>query len=177
MYDHFIIWYRNIMNIEDTFDILDKILMNPDRYVAYLDLTQEYIKNDVFFRTTVSELWDFGTTWIFPDRRRLTSTNEEFSTPEQRIKACLLYYSIDFRSCQIDIRDVMWQVAILYHTCIVAKLEPNIIFRSIAQISHPIVSSLLINFTERPEEQKSMKAFSLGKFTHDDGVVEIRVLR
>jgi hypothetical protein len=165
------------MNIDETFDILDRILMNPDRRVAYLDLTQEYIKNDDFFRTTVSELWDFGTTWIFPDRRRLTSITDEFSTPEQKIMACLLYYSIDFRYSQVDIREVIWQVAILYHTCIAAKLEPDIIFRSIASISLPEISRLLISFIERPEEQKSMKAFSLGKFIHDDGAIEIRVLR
>jgi hypothetical protein len=154
------------MTIDTIFSILDNILINPDRKAAYIDITHEYMNNGDLFRSTVNQLWDFGVTWVFPDGKRLASTVGETSLPEQRIQASLLYYSLDAQNSK-DIRDDILGIANIYHSCIAAGLNPDLIFRSVANVSLPSVSRLLINFIERPDKQKCMEAFALA--INDDG--------
>jgi hypothetical protein len=164
----------SVMDLDNAFAILDDIIKNPDRKKAYFDLVHEYMFQEQSFRDIVTQLWDFNVPWIFPNGCRLASTIGEVESPETRIRAGLLYYSIGENDNR-DIRDDIIGVAISYHSCLAANIDPEVIFQSVIDISTPKVRKLLIDFLQRPDNRKSMKVFSLIKTVTNDGILEIKV--
>ena len=161
------------MNSDNNLDILDGILKNPDRRTAYLDLAQNYMTRDQAFRDMVTQGWDFNVSWKYSDGRRLASTKNDIVSPEIRIRTGLLYYSIAEKYSR-DVRDDLMGIAICYHSCLAADIDPETMFRSVAEVSTPKVRKLLVDFIERSDENKSMKAFSLVRINGEDGDIVIK---
>ncbi|MDR1291218.1 MAG: hypothetical protein LBK06_08455 [Planctomycetaceae bacterium] len=162
------------MNLDAIFSLLDTIIANPNREDAFLQLTDEYINQNELFRSTVRELWDFGTHWKIPNWKRLASTIGETSTPKQRIQARLVYLSLNKDFCY-DTRDIILHLAVIYHSILEADFDPNILFNEIAVVSCPIVRDEILKFLERPEYHKSKQAFLVEKSIDKNGIIEIYV--
>ena len=64
-------------------------------------------------------------------------------------------------------------IAVIYHECLFVNIEPMDLFYLVARESTSDVSKLLRDFIERPDEDKSMKAFCLAKVVNDNGHIEI----
>ena len=161
------------MNSESNSVILESILKNPDRHKAYLDLAHEYMTRDQSFRDMVTEGWDFNVSWKFSDGCRMASKNNEDGSPEISIRTGLLYYSITEKESR-DVRDDLMGIAICYHCCLAAAIEPNEMFRSVAEVSTPKVRKLLIDFIKRPDDSKSMDAFSLVRIDGENGDIVMK---
>jgi hypothetical protein len=163
-----------VVDLDNAFVILDDIIKNPDRKKAYFDLVHEYMFQDQSFRDIVTQLWDFNVPWIFQNGCRLASTIGEVESPETKIRAGLLFYSIGENDLR-DIRDDTIGVAICYHSCLAANIDPEVMFRSVIDISTPKARKLLSDFLQRPDDRKSMKVFGLIKTVANDGIIEIKV--
>ena len=161
------------MNLENNSIILDAIVKNPDRHRAYLDLAHEYMTRDQSFRDMVTQGWDFNVEWKFLNGCRRASKNNDAGSPEISIRTGLLYYSIAEKNSR-DVRDDLMGIAICYHSCLAAGIDPNEMFRSVAEVSTPKVRKLLIDFIERPDEKKSMKAFRLVRIDDENGDIVIK---
>ena len=162
------------MDKDKFFDILDPIIKNPDRKQALIDLAHEYMNRDQSFREMVTRNWDFNVPWIFPDVCRLASTKNEAYSPETRIRIILISSSIT-ENHSYDPRDKLNGLAVVYHSCLAANIDPEKMFRSVASISTPKARKLLLNIIERPDDERSMKAFSIVRTDSDDGEIVIRV--
>ena len=161
------------MNSDSNSFVLDEILKNPDRRKAYLDLAQEYMSRDQSFRDMVTQGWDFNVPWGYSDGCRLASTKADIVSPEIRIRTGLLYYSMAEKNSR-DVRDDLMGIAICYHSCLAVGIDPDKMFRSVAEVSTPKVRKLLISFIERPDDRKSMKAFGLVRIDGEDGDIIIK---
>lgn len=162
------------MNSESNLAVLDGILKNPDRRKAYLDLAHAYITRDQSFRDMVTQGWDFNVEWKYSNGCRMASKNNEDGSPEINIRTGLLYYSIAEKDSR-DVRDDLIGIAICYHSCLAAGIDPDEMFRSVAEVSTPKVRKLLIDFIERPDDNKSMKAFHLTRTDDENGDIVIKV--
>ena len=154
-------------------EILQPILDEPDRKKAFFDLVDVYIKGDDDFRKTVCECWDFGVRWKYCDPSRMASTTEDGIPPLQKIRADMICHALCIKD-SLDFRDDLMSISVDYHSCVAAGLDPDEIFRSIAAISPPKLSKLLIGFVERAPVDRSMKAFGLRKLVHEDGTIELQ---
>ena len=163
------------MNSDSNSFVLDEILKNPDRRKAYLDLAQEYMSRDQSFRDMVTQGWNFNVPWEFPNRRRLASTKGEIDSPEIRIRAVLLFFSIAEKGWLRDVRDILVGLAFCYHSCLAAGIDPDKMFRAVAEVSTPKIREILIGFIERSEDNKSMKAFKLVRTDGEDGEIIIEL--
>ena len=141
---------------------IQTILDEPDRTKAYHDLADMYMASDVDFRLTVSMYWNFGAEWGF-DKKLPTL---------QRVRSSLIWYSIAVKDSQ-DIRDDLMGIAANYHRCAANGLNPDEVFRSVAEVSLPFIAQLLIDFINRPSDSRSMAAFGLIQTVLEDGTIEI----
>ena len=162
------------MSNDEFSSILEPIIKNPDRKQALIDLAHEYMNRDQAFREMVTRDWDFGVPWIFPDVCRLASTKNEVDSPENRIRVFLVSFSIT-ENDSYDIRDDLVGLAVVYHSCLAANIDPEKMFRSVADISTPKARKLLLNIIERSDNERSMKAFSIVRTDNEDGEIVIRV--
>ena len=64
-------------------------------------------------------------------------------------------------------------IAADYHLCAVNGINPDEVFRSVADVSLPFIARLLVNFINRPPELKNMEAFGLFQTILEDGTIEI----
>lgn len=71
-------------------------------------------------------------------------------------------------------REVLVCWAHVYHSCLAAGIVPEELFRRAASVSAPGVARMMMDFINRPEEHKSMKAFDLVSRTNSDGETEIK---
>ena len=141
---------------------IQTILDEPDRTKAYHNLAEAYMTSDVDFRLTVSKYWNFDAKWGF-DRKR---------PPLPKIRSSLIWYSIAVKDSQ-DIRDDLRGIAANYHLCSANGLDPDEVFRFVANVSLPFIAQLLIDFINRPLDSKSMDAFGLTQTVLEDGTIEI----
>ena len=73
-----------------------------------------------------------------------------------------------------DLRDTLVGWAIIYQSCLAVGIVPDELFRRAASVSSPSMAQMMMDFINRPEEYKSMKAFKLISRTNLDGETEIK---
>lgn len=148
------------------------IIRLADREEAFYRLTALYIEGPEDLRQRIRRDWDYGVAWNFPDPRRLACTKNEQRPVRERISASLVYDAIeDFRD--EDPRDKLVGLAVIYHSCLHAGLDPAEEFEKVASIASADMARLLRDFIGRRPEDKSLKAFMLKVVRNADGEAEI----
>jgi hypothetical protein len=84
-----------------------------------------------------------------------------------------LYYAISANQ-ELGIREKLVALAVIYHSCIFAGLDPIREFKMAAVIAPAGVCKMLQDFIERRQEDKSAEAFMLAVSKNRDGEMEIR---
>jgi len=143
-----------------------------DRGEAFLLLAEQYINGESEFRDFVRDGWDFGVQWEFPNPSSLACQKHEKRTCEEKIKASLVYEVIASRGGQ-DARDNLVAWAVIYQSCCLAGIDPNGIFKEVAQVSPDDLKLRLNAFITRKSEDKSLEAFMLKKQINANGEIEI----
>jgi hypothetical protein len=152
---------------------LEEILKLIDRQDAYERLVAIFLQGPEEVRDLIRTKWDFGLKWNLPNIQRLAyQKNERYSCGE-RVLAILVYSAIA-NPKKVDFRDKLVAWAVVYHSCLVAGIVPEELFRRAASVSSPSMAQMMRDFINRPEEAKSMKAFDLVSRTNSDGETEIK---
>lgn len=151
---------------------IEEILNLVDRSEAYIELARLYIVGADDIRVYIVKEWDFGVDWKLPNQARLACKYNEKWTCQERIEASLLYSVIAANSIS-DYREELIAMAVIYHSCVVAALNPYDIFRKIAEISDLKSREFFLGFLDRSEENKSLAAFFLKAKNNNDGEIEI----
>ncbi|HLX25932.1 MAG TPA: hypothetical protein VKR05_03005 [Candidatus Cybelea sp.] len=174
---------------------LADIVAMPDRRAALVELANAYFAGDESLRREIVEGWDFGAEWIYPDWKRFACTTGELYSPEERLRASLLYGAMasakrficepdmdrdayeraKLANCRmVDYRDELVHLAAIYQGAVAAGLDPGALFRAVSAISSPAVRAFVEKFADRPEGLKSMNAFLLYRAINADGEIELR---
>ena len=151
---------------------LEMVLRLPDRGEAYQRLSALFLNGPSELRDLIRARWAFGVKWTYPNPQRLACGKNERYTCEERIAATLIYDAIENFSSE-NIRDKLVAWAVVYHSCLAAGIVPEEQFSRVASIASPEVYQAMMDFVNRPREDKSMGAFMLVKRTNMDGETEI----
>lgn len=152
---------------------LEQILKLDDRQDAYQRLVALFLQGPEEARDSIRAKWDFGMKWILPNIQRLACQKNERYSCEERILAALVYDAIE-NPKKVDFRDQLVLWAHVYQSCLAARIVPEELFRRAASVSSPGMGQMMMDFVNRPEEAKSMKAFDLISRTNSDGEIEIK---
>lgn len=158
-------------------DVLGRLFSMADRQSAFVLLTKMYIASSFQRRAELIESWPFDNTWQVPPRDRCTFRIGEPFSPEDRIKARLVVYSMRPEWKQLydlDYRDVMVDIARNYHSARIVQIDADELFREIAGVSVPAAAQWLVNFADRNPDDKSMAAFCLRTYVNSDGEIGLR---
>jgi hypothetical protein len=154
---------------------LEEILKLIDRQDAYERLVAIFLQGPEEVRDLIRTKWDFGFKWVYPNMQRLACQKNERYSCDERLLAILVYDAIENMKMKIeDWRDKLVAWAVVYHSCLVAGIVPEELFRRAASVSSPSMAQMMRDFINRPEEAKSMKAFDLVSRTNSDGETEIK---
>lgn len=151
---------------------IQEVLRLPDRQEAFYQLVSIYMRGPDVVREEIRKKWDFGVEWVYPDPRRLACSLNETHSCRKRAMALLAYEAImDLR--QSDPRDELMMLAIVYHGCLAAGIDPKTLFDEVASVSSPRVARFLLDFVKRSPEDKSLEAFMLVMEKNPDGENEV----
>jgi len=152
---------------------LEGILKLADGQDAYQRLVALFLQGPEEARDLIRAKWDFGFKWIYPNMQRLACRKNERYSCDERLLAALVYDAIeDLKKEELREKLVGW--ANVYHCCLAAGVVPEELFRRAASVSSPSMAQMILDFINRPEEHKSMKAFDLISRTNSDGETEIK---
>jgi hypothetical protein len=146
------------------------ILSLDDAEKAYMLLVSLYLDSDAEHRELMRKKWDFGYAWKFPNPFRLACRIGERYEPQQRIEASLAYESLEDSPLT---REHLVGLAIEYHSCLLAGIDPSVPFTKVAQASTDNVANRIIGFLQRPAESLSLEAFMLTPRKDKNGEWEI----
>jgi len=152
---------------------IEKILEMADRAAAFIELIRLYFDGPDEARKEIVKNWDFSVNWDLPNQTRLACQNGERWSCQERIEASLAYFAIAANLVG-DYREELIALALIYQSCVIAGLDPYRIFEKIAKICEPDVRAMLMNFSARNEDDKSLAAFFLSAQINKDGEMEIR---
>jgi len=152
---------------------LEGILRLADRQDAYQRLVALFLQGLGEARDLIQAKWDFGFKWVFPNMQRLACRKNERYSCDERLLAALVYDAIENGKNE-DFREKLVGWAVVYHSCLAAGIVPEELFRRTASVSSPSMAGMMMDFINRPEEAKSMKAFMLVSRTNSDGETEIK---
>ena len=155
------------------YEQLEGILKLADRQDAYQRLVALFLQGPEEARDLIRAKWNFGLKWILPNMQRLACRKNERYSCDERLLAILVYDAIKNLKKQ-DWREMLVGWANVYHCCLEAGIVPEELFRRAASVSSPGVARMMMDFINRPEENKSMKAFDLISRTNSDGETEIK---
>ncbi len=151
---------------------LKLILSLPDREDAFFQLVYLFVDGPNQIREEIRKGWDFGVDWVYPNTKRLACIYNEKRSSKDRILASLVYDAIeDFQ--EEDAKDKLVALAVIYHSCIAAGLDPNEEFEKVASLSSAKTAAFLRDFINRSQKDKSKKAFMLSSLKNKDGETEI----
>jgi len=152
---------------------LEGILKLADRQDAYQRLVALFLQGPEEARDLIRAKWDFGFKWIYPNMQRLACRKNERYSCDERLLAALVYDAIeDLKKEELREKLVGW--ANVYHCSLAAGVVPEELFRRAASVSSPSMAQMILDFINRREEHKSMKAFDLISRTNSDGETEIK---
>jgi hypothetical protein len=146
-------------------EILRRIERDPDRKHAYFDLCDQYVQFDPQQRADLCSEWIVKRPWTIP-RHRTILLKDRYPS-EQRLRACLISLS-HFPSG--DYRDDLMVICPLHHSAVHLDLDPQLLFEGIAAIGATSIAPLLREFWQRPEDNRSLKAFGYQEERTPDGV-------
>lgn len=147
---------------------LATILKLPDRAAAYYDLVDLMYAASEEQRALLRKGWDFAVEWTYPDPHRLAFRTGQLRSTRERARASLAYQALNDLRGEDD-RDVLVGLAIEYHGCLFAGLDPNEMFEDAARICTPSTAAFFRAFAARSESDKSMRAFGLVAESDRDG--------
>ncbi|MGH8398255.1 MAG: hypothetical protein ACRETA_08435 [Gammaproteobacteria bacterium] len=160
------------MRIENNILGIEEVLRLADREAAYYDLVSLYMKGTNKDRDEIRRGWDYGVKWKYPNPKRLACVKNELHSSRNRVIALLVYESIEnFK--QVDPRDKLVALAVIYQSCLVAGINPDKLFEEVASISTLKSSVFFRDFIKRKTEDKSLEAFMLTRHKNADGEIEI----
>lgn len=147
-----------------------EILCLEDAEEAYMLLVALYLESDTRRRESMRQKWDYGYAWKFPNPFRLACRIGEKYEPQQRIEASLAYESLEDSPLT---REHLVGLAIKFHSCLLAGIDPSIPFTKVARVSTDNVANRIIDFLHRPVDSLSLKAFMLTPRKDKNGEWEI----
>jgi hypothetical protein len=152
---------------------LEGTLKLADRQDAYQRLVALFLQGPEEARDLIRAKWDFGFKWVLPNMQRLACRKNERYSCDERLLAALVYDAIENGKNE-EFREKLVGWANVYHCCLAAEIVPEELFSRAASVSSPRTAQLMMDFINRPEEAKSMKAFDLISRTNSDGETEIK---
>jgi hypothetical protein len=147
---------------------LNEILKYPDPKEAFYKLSDLYRSVNESQREDIRQKWPFTRNWSLPDQNTLACQVPGERACEQRIRASLIYNSID--DCRSDWRETLVSLCQIYHSAIHAGVNTDEIFREVASLSSTKTAQIVIGFLERSEEYKSPEEFCLKAVTTKGGI-------
>ena len=151
---------------------VEEVLRLSDRQEAFYRLVSIYMRGPEEVREEIRTKWDFGVEWVYPDPRRLACSLNETHSCRERAVALLAYEAImDLRHS--DPRDELMTLAMVYHGCLAAGIDPKNLFSEVASVSSSQTARFLLDFVKRSPEDKSLEAFMLVMETNPEGESEI----
>jgi hypothetical protein len=134
------------------------ILTMRDAEEAFMLLTSLYLSSNNEYRKLTRKRWDYNYAWKIPNQSRLACINGEKYSQQSRIEASLVYDSLEDAPLT---REHLISLAIVYHSCLLAGIDPSTPFLKVAQASSQNVASRLLNFLHRHKDDLSLEAFML----------------
>lgn len=160
------------MRAKDSISKLEEIIALPNREDAYYQLVSLFFDGPEEIREKIRHGWDFGVEWVYPNIRRLACCHNEKRLSSERIFASLAYDAIEDLQ-QEDPNEKLVAIAVIYHSCIAAGLDPEEVFKKVASISSQRMASFFLDFINRIPEDKSKEAFMLSSIKNTEGETEI----
>ncbi len=151
---------------------LEGILKLVDGEDAYQRLVALFLQGPEEARDLIRAKWDFGFKWIYPNPQRLACRKNERYSCGERALATLVYDAIENLKNE-DPWDKLVVWAIVFISCFAAGIVPEELFRRVASVSSRSIAQMMMDFINRPKEEKSMAAFMLISKTNSDGETEI----
>ena len=162
-----------ILKINRNIDLLiDALTKLEDRENAFFLLTALYANATETERSRIRNGWDFSAEWLFPNPFRLACRQHEKHSCKEKIRASLLYDSIEDLRGEC-LREKLIGLAVIYHSCIAAGLDPQDEFEYAASLSTQKTADFFRDFISRKEEDKSIQAFALTVCKNTEGETEI----
>lgn len=162
-----------VLKINRDMDLLiDALAKFDDRENAFFLLTALYANATDAERNKIRKGWDFGVEWRFPDQNRLACKQHEKYSCKEKIRASLLYDSIEGFWGEY-LREKLIGLAVIYHSCIAAGFEPQDEFEYAASLSTEKTAGFFRDFISRKEKDKSIQAFALTVCKNNEGETEI----
>lgn len=152
--------------------LIDTLAKLEDRENAFFLLTALYANATEAERTRIRKGWNFGVEWLFPNPYRLACRRHEKHSCKERIRACLLYDSIEDLRGEC-LREKLIGLAVIYHSCIAAGLDPQDEFEYAASLSTQKTADFFRDFISRKEADKSIQAFALTVCKNNEEETEI----
>ena len=113
---------------------ISELLKRDDRANAFFDLVDLYVKGPDSIRRQIRQGWDFNVEWKYPNSARLACSRGEKRSCQERLKASLVYYSIE--DCRFGrSRENLIAFAAIYHSCVLAGVDPVSLFESVSAMS------------------------------------------
>jgi len=156
------------MNQDMFEDQLRKIFEEADPKEAFYKLYDLYVSADGEQREDIRKQWPFNRRWKLPDQTQLACVASGERSCEERIRASLAYDSIE--NFQEDWRENLTSMCRIYHSAILAGMDPDGLFREIAALSSARGASMIIGFLERNEKDRSLEAHGYIEFPSPEGV-------
>ncbi|HEX3626880.1 MAG TPA: hypothetical protein VH280_15835 [Verrucomicrobiae bacterium] len=154
---------------------LEEILKLADGQDAFQRLVSLFLQGPEEARDLIRAKWDFGYKWIYANMQRLACQKNERYSCGERLLAALVYDAIENMKMKVeDWRDKLVGWSVVYHSCLAARIVPEELFTRAVSVSAPSMAQMMMDFINRPEEAKSMKAFDLVSRTNSDGEIEIK---
>lgn len=162
-----------VLKINRDMDLLiDALAKLEDRENAFFLLTALYANATEAERSRIRKGWDFGVEWLFPNPYRLACKKHEKHSCKEKIRASLLYDSIEDLRGEC-LREKLIGLAVIYHSCIAAGLDPQDEFEYAASLSTQKTADFFLDFISRKEKDKSIQAFALTVCKNSEGETEI----
>lgn len=139
---------------------------------AFMDLVDRYCSVPEAERDEIRKKWADGDPFeLSGDWWKLTSKHEKYSSA-RRIRAALIYISIG-EPQKKEFREWLISLATIYHSCLIAGLDPDAEFEYAAVRSTPVTAEFLRDFLKRSDHNKSLEAFWLKRCKNANGNFEI----
>jgi hypothetical protein len=142
---------------------------------ASIILAARFLSASPAEQAAVKATWASGTTpveWSLPNPWRLACSDEGPGSILDRIRTTLVFQALEVS--RMDLREVIFGLAVIYNSCTFAGLDPEALFTEVAASVGGPEGEALMDFAARLPEERSMEAFMLTAVKNPPGGYEIR---
>lgn len=150
---------------------LSALAAMADRMGASLKFGAAWIASSSEQRAEVISKWPHGAEWEYPSPWRLACRMGEQGEPRERIIAALVLSAVESKE---DPRDDIIAHCVVYHSCLIAGLDPDEIFSLVASTLPLSTATRLRVFLRRSAEDRALSSFFLEQRVDQNGEVELR---